>query len=133
MQDPRSLEAAEIVQELQALRGEMQRCASRMFDLSQTLYSKVRRAPSDDYTSRYVTFANSWSRFASMVDSSLRRTSGAIRLVETIQQEKVAKEEEQAERLAQERLRQKRVEASNPTPDLAELYGHEMVSYVASK
>ena len=129
--DPRNLESVEIVREIHSVRDEMDRLAARMVELSQALYSKVRRAPADDYTGRYVTFANAWTRFGSMVDGGLRRTSSVSRLVETIRREQ-AEAEEHAEREA--RLADKRAAREAETsasPDLVELYGQEMVSHAA--
>ena len=125
--DPRNLESAEIVQEIHVVRDEMDRLAARMVELSQSLYSKVRRAPADDYTSRYVTFANAWTRFGSMVDGGLRRTAGVSRLVANIRREQV-EAEEKAER---EATQEKRVEQQTASTDLVELYGQEMVTYAA--
>ena len=125
--DPRNLESAEIVQEIHVVRDEMDRLAARMVELSQALYSKVRRAPADDYTSRYVTFANAWTRFGSMVDGGLRRTASVSRLVANIRREQV-EAEEKAER---EATQEKRVEPQTASTDLVELYGQEMVTYAA--
>ena len=125
--DPRNLESAEIVQEIHVVRDEMDRLAARMVELSQSLYSKVRRAPADDYTSRYVTFANAWTRFGSMVDGGLRRTASVSRLVANIRREQV-EAEEKAER---EATQEKRVEPQTASTDLVELYGQEMVTYAA--
>lgn len=131
MSDPRNLESADLVKEIHALRDDMERMAARMVELSQTLYSKVRRAPSDDYTARYVTFANAWTRFGSMVDGGIRRTSGVARLVASIQQEKIEASEE-ADRKQREALRAQRAPKQTATaPDLVELYGEEMVNYAA--
>lgn len=126
--DPRTMACEELVQEIHTLREDMERTASRMVELAQSLYSKVRRSPSDEYTSRYITFANAWTRFGSMVDGGIRRTAGVTRLVSTIQREQQEAREE-AER--KEQLRSARVSAeAKPTvqPDLVELYGEEMVT-----
>lgn len=125
--DPRNLESAEIVQEIHVVRDEMDRLAARMVELSQSLYSKVRRAPADDYTSRYVTFANAWTRFGSMVDGGLRRTASVSRLVANIRREQVEAEEKDEREATQE----KRVEPQTASTDLVELYGQEMVTYAA--
>ena len=130
--DPRTLESAEIVKEIHSVRDEMDRLAARMVELSQALYSKVRRAPADGFTSRYVTFANAWTRFGSMVDGGIRRTASVSRLVETIRREQVEAEEhaEQEARQAEKRAAQQQA-APQATPDLVELYGQEMVSHAA--
>lgn len=124
--DPRTLESAEIVKEIHSVRDDMERLSTRMVELSQALYSKVRRAPTDDFTGRYVTFANAWMRFGSMVEGGIRRTSGATRLVETIHREK-REAEEQANREA--RLAEKRFKPTPEQADLVSLYGEEMVNH----
>jgi hypothetical protein len=122
--DPRTLESADLVREIHATRDEMNRLAARMVELSQVLYSRVRRAPADDFTSRYLAFANAWTRFGGMVDGGLRRTSGVTRLVESIQREKAEVESEG------QKVKPVAPPAS-PAPDLVELYGQEMVNHAA--
>lgn len=118
--DPRRLSIDEIVQEIQALRGEMDRTAVRMGELSQLLLGKVRRTPADDYTSRYLAFANAWLRLGSMVEGGVRRTANVSRLIVAIERERAEKTD----------TKPKPVKPSTPTPttDLVALYGEEMVS-----
>ncbi len=128
--DPRNLESVEIVMEIQSLRDDMERLSARMVELSQALYSKVRRAPADDYTSRYVTFANAWTRFGSMIEGGIRRTSSATRLVETIPREKMEAEEKTA-RDAKLAERKPKAAPDHGQADLVSLYGEEMVNHAA--
>lgn len=129
-QDPRMMASEELVQEIYALRQDMERTASRMVELAQTLYSKVRRSPSGEYTSRYLTFANAWTRFGSMVDGGIRRTSGVSRLVDTIPQEQQEAVQEAARKEASLQLAQKKAvkKQASVQPDLVELYGEDMVT-----
>jgi hypothetical protein len=122
--DPRNLENAEIVREIHSLRDDMERLSARMVELSQILYGKVKRAPSDDFTARYVAFANAWTRFGSMVVGGIRRTSSATRLVETVAREKREAEEMAAREVP---MPKKRPSTNGPT-DLVALYGEEMVN-----
>lgn len=121
----------EVVQEFGSLREEMGRTAIRMVELSQSLYGRVRSSTSDEYTSRYVTFANSWLRFGQMVEGALHRTNGAMRLVEQIRREKVAASEKEEREKEELRRRPVATSVASSQPDLVELYGEEMVNYAA--
>ena len=130
--DPSRLEHDEIVQEIQSVKTEMERLAARMVELSQVLYRGVRRAPSDDYTSRYIAFANAWTRFGSMVDGGLRRTSGVTRLVTSIHQERLDAEESTRIKEARDRVQVERKATKSSvatSTDLISLYGEEMVNH----
>ena len=126
--DPRNLDQDQIVAEIHSLRDDMGRLASRMVELSQVLHGKTRRTPADEFTARYVTFANAWTRFGSMVESGIRRTGGVTRIVVTAQREKAEalQKAEQAARTVVPPVKQ-----ASTQPDLIELYGEEMVKYAA--
>lgn len=114
-----------LVHEIHVLRDDMERMAIRMVELSQKLHGRVRRAPADDYTARYVMFANAWTRFGAMVEGAIRRTRGVTRLVSGVPQERLEASAKEVEKP----IVPPPVQAST---DLAELYGEEMVKYVAS-
>lgn len=121
--DPRSMSYDEIVQEVQTLKHDMERATNRVVELSLTLYSRVRQTPSDDYSSRYLSFANTWTRLGQMVEASLHRTGGAFRLMETVRRDKQDVQEERPVRTPR-----KKAASQSPTTDLSELYGAEMVT-----
>lgn len=127
--DPRHMTYDEVVQEFDSLREEMGRTANRMVELSQSLYGRVRSTPSDEYTSRYVTFANSWTRLGQMVEGALHRTNGVMRLMDQIKREKVAASEK--EEREKEAARRRPAPPTTDQPDLVELYGQEMVNYAS--
>jgi hypothetical protein len=126
--DPRQMSAEEIVQEIHLLRDSVGKTAHRIVELSQTLYSKVRRTPADDYTARFVLFANTWLRLGAMVEGGIRRTSSTTRIIEGVHREK--REAEVHESAKKPKL--------VPTPPvtltpLAELYGEEMVNHATAR
>jgi hypothetical protein len=127
LRDPRSMSHDEIVAEIQTLRGELERNCTRLVELSMGLYNKARRGPSDDYTSRYLSFASNWTRFAQMVEGALQRTGSSFRLIESVRREQ--QQVEEAPR--PQRSARKKASTSQPSSDLVELYGPEMVTYAA--
>lgn len=126
--DPRQMTAEEIVQEVYLLRDGMEKTAQRIVELSQTLYSKVRRTPADDYTSRFILFANTWTRLGAMVEGGIRRTASTTRIIDGVKREKREAEVKEATKPPTP----KPVKPSATTP-LAELYGEEMVNHAAAR
>lgn len=125
--DPRSMTYDEIAQEIQSLKGDLEGTINRVLELSLAMYGKVRQTPADDYSSRYLTFANNWTRFGQMVEATLHRTSSAFRLIESARQDK--RDAEEAQEAATARTaRQNRKKMPSPPSDLSELYGAEMVT-----
>jgi len=123
----------DLVREIQSVREDMEKLASRMVELSQTLYQRVRKSPVDDYTSRYVAYANAWTRFGSMVDGGIRRTAGVNRLVAAIHRDRVEAEDAAQRQAQKERARLAREGRRSVTTDtdLISLYGEEMVNHAA--
>lgn len=123
--DPRSMSYDEITREIQTLKGDLERTVNRVLELSLAMYGKVRQTPSDEYSTRYLSFANTWTRFSQMVEVSLQRTGSAFRLIDTIKQEQREAEQEAARPARPSR---KKVAPQPYSSDLSELYGTEMVT-----
>ena len=71
----------EIILEISGLRDEIEAKGVRIYTLAQTLYQRVRRAPADDTTAIYMTYANAWTRFAGMVSQGAVRTASISRVL----------------------------------------------------
>jgi hypothetical protein len=117
----------EIILEVHRLRDEIESRSRRVVELSQTLYNQVRRQP-DDYTSRFVVFANTWVRFGSMVEGGIRRTGTTTRLIEGVRKE-IREAKEQADAV---KAKPKPERRQDHLSSLVELYGEEMVSDAAA-
>lgn len=118
--DPRAA-----IDEIDSIRGRMEQDARRIYELSRAIHQYARRTPSD-VTSAYVMYANTWTRFAGMVDQGLRRTTTPCRVV-TAALEKNAREEE---------AKEKKPPIQRPAPrgllppndDMVELFGEDLVN-----
>ena len=130
--DPRRMTYDEIVQEIHGLKAEMERATSRVVELSLALYSRCRQNTADEYANRYLSFANTWTRFGQMVEASLQRTNSAARLVGSIAADRQAAADDDA-RVQRQAARRAKKAASQQAPrtDLVELYGEEMVTNAA--
>lgn len=132
IRDPRRMTYDEIVQEIHGLKAEMERAVTRVVELSLALHSRVRQNQSDEYATRYLSFANTWTRFGQMVEASLQRTGSVSRLVKTIAADKQAAADDGERQQRQEARRAKKsAPRQQTTPDLVELYGEEMVTNAA--
>jgi len=144
MKDPKTMEYPEIIGEIQALRTTLREKGQRIFELTRILHDRVRKQGADDYTSRYLAFAQANVRFVGGMEQGLQRIASIDRLVGTIQKEqKEAEEQVLREKREKERqvLREKRekerpkkrgYEASaSPLADLTELFGQEMIEDAA--
>jgi len=74
----------EITIEISDLQSEIKRHGLRIYALAHGLHTKVRRAPADDTTSIYLTYAHSWTRFSGMVSQGLARTAHAGRILKLL-------------------------------------------------
>ena len=74
----------EIVLEIRGLQQDVQSKSVRIQGLSQALYRRVRKAPVDDDTSVYITYANAWTRFAGMVQQGVTRTTHTARVLKRL-------------------------------------------------
>jgi hypothetical protein len=134
---------AQIVAEITHLRSTVEGASRRIYELSRMLYDQMRRgsvngsrndATANDSRDAYVTYANSWTRFAGMIQQGLQRMRHSDRLLRMIEDDA----HERAERPAPEDP-----ETSHPQPvnidqahavpnesplrDFIDLYGEEMV------
>lgn len=126
--DPRRMTYDEIVREILGLKSDMERTTARIVELSLVLYSRIRQSPSDEYSNRYLSFANTWTRLGQMVEASLQRTSSAGRLIESVKRDKEVASDEQERQDKKARESKKAAPRQAPMPDLMELYGEEMVT-----
>jgi hypothetical protein len=78
---PQLMSPDAIIAEIGELRGELDVRLTRIHALAQGLYHQVRRAPADDNTSVYITYANAWMRFAGMVNQGVLRTASASKVL----------------------------------------------------
>jgi hypothetical protein len=83
-QNPQALTNEEIIAEISGLRDEIERKGTRVHELSNALYRRVRKAPADDTTAIYLTYANAWMRFSGMVSQGITRTAGAVRILKRL-------------------------------------------------
>jgi len=107
----------EIDLEILGLQGEIQTKGSRIHELAQTLYQRVRRAPADDSTAIYITYANAWTRFAGMVSLGAVRTSRVARVLR-----RLPPKMEHADRPEQARRLVKPQERAAPAEALIAMY-----------
>lgn len=136
--NPALMEPDEIIQEIKNLRGDMERSATRLYELSRVLYTKARRDPDVDRTPSRILFANAWGRFSGAVGQGLRRASSADRVLEVPERERQDREErdrrEEARKVRQEAREHKRninpsLIPSDGVEDLVELFGQEVVNH----
>jgi hypothetical protein len=81
MRLPTIMTPEEIILEIKSLRDEIEIKSVRIHTLAQTLYQRVRRAPADDTTAIYMTYANAWTRFAGMVSQGSARTASISKVL----------------------------------------------------
>lgn len=81
--NPLHMTPDEIVAEVRELRTGLERGARRIHELSRTLYHRARRS-GEDNAPAYITYANSWTRFAGMVSHGLARQSNVERLIRPV-------------------------------------------------
>jgi hypothetical protein len=67
---------AELCGEASSIRKELDASAERLRGVYSYLYTSVRKLPSDELTSAYLSVANSGKRFSGMVLQASKRTSG---------------------------------------------------------
>lgn len=136
--NPGLMEPDEIIQEIKDLRGEMERVASRLYELSRVLYTKARRDPDVEKTPSRILYANAWGRLAGAVGQGLRRTSSADRILERPERERHEREDRERREHAVQARREAREHkrAINPSlipsdgvDDLVELFGQEVVNH----
>lgn len=132
MHNPATMEYPEILKEIQSLRASMRADGRRIHELSVVLQTRVRRAEKDDFSPRYIAYANACIRFAGGVEQAAVRTASFDRVVGTIVQE----QEQAAEKLEQDAKNAKAKEAkaaklrppaSGGMADLVSLFGQEMI------
>lgn len=129
MKDPKTMEYAEIVGEIQAIRGTLREKGQRIYELSRVLQDRVRKAGADEYTSRYTAFVTANARFVGGLEQGLQRVASFDRIVGTIQKEQ-DEAEEREEQAKREKARPKKRDYSSPASplaDLTELFGQEMI------
>ena len=74
----------EISQEISGLQKGVEERATRIHALAQAIQHQVRRAPVDDNTSIYISYAKAWDRFAGLVSQGSSRTASINRLLKTL-------------------------------------------------
>jgi len=124
---PSLMEPRAAIDEINAIRDRMEQDARRIYELSRSIHQYARRAPSD-VSSAYLMYANTWTRFAGMVDQGLRRTTTPCRVV-TSTLEKVAREEEARSKENKPPIqRQAPRGLLPPNDDMVELFGEDLVN-----
>lgn len=136
MQDrrlPSTMKPEEIVQEITELQSAMKLSVERTFELSKALYSQTRRKASDNNTSAFVNFANSWSRFSGAVAQGLNRLSSSEKILKRTQEETIRLAKEADEQKVKDEERKKTVQSRKQKQkaslfgDMVELYGEDVV------
>ena len=74
----------EISQEISSLQKGVEERATRIHALAQALHHQIRRAPTDDNTSIYISYARAWDKFAGLVSQGSSRTASVGRLLRTV-------------------------------------------------
>jgi hypothetical protein len=125
--NPANLQPQEIVSEIADLRDYIDQSTRRIYELSRTLHDRMRRMdPGGDSRGIYTTYANSWSRFAGMVQQGLQRTRHADRVLGLLPRNEQT--EPQTPAPAPVPVNQAQiVPAPSPLEDFISLYGEEMV------
>lgn len=137
--DPREAssrdEPAEIIQQMQDLRQEIDGSIARLHELGTLLRTKAMRTRTEESPSQIV-FANAHLRLAGALNQGLRRAASMDRvlIVARLEREEEERRREQEEQRAVQRKRQQQVaQLQNPTDsDFDDLYGElygEEVTY----
>ncbi len=130
MRDPQGMTYPEIIGEIQSLRASMRETGQRIYELTRILQDRVRKQGADEFTARYLAFANANTRFVGGMEQGLQRTASFDRVVGTIQKEQ--KEAEEREKQEKERPRKRDYKSSAvPLADLSALFGQEMIDDAA--
>jgi hypothetical protein len=119
-QNPAVMTPDEIIQEIGSLERELSVRVTRMHRLAQGLYHQVRRAPSDDNTAVYITYANAWMRFAGIANQGAMRTVLASKVLRKLTP---LKTQEDTKKSLPAKL--KPVVPTSPVEDLITLYGKD--------
>ena len=136
MKTPTTMTYPEIILEIQNTRASMRADGRRIHELCSILQTRVRRAEKDDFSSRYIAYANACIRFVGGVEQAAVRTASFDRVVGTI----VKEQEQAAEKLAQDAkdAKAKDAKAAKLRPpeaggmaDLVSLFGQEMIDDAA--
>lgn len=130
---PSTMKPEEIVQEITELQSTMKLSVERTFELSKALYSQTRRKASDNNTSAFVNFANSWSRFSGAMAQGLNRISSSEKILKRTQEEttRLATEADEQKIKDEERKKtrqsRKQKQSASLFGDMIELYGEDVV------
>jgi len=123
MLNPSTMTYTEILGEIQSRRASMRAEGKRIFELSRILQDRVRRAGADEFSARYLNYANACIRFVGGVEQAGQRTASFDRTVATIEKEREAAEKS---RQAQAKPKPQRLVTQGMT-DLASIFGQEMI------
>ena len=123
--NPATMTPEEMVLEMQELQQGLTRGAVRIHELSRFLYQRVRRAPADDTTSIYVTYANALTRFSGVVQQGIGRLKSAERVLGMLPK---AEREETPPPAPRREPETGAAARRSPLEDLMDLYGQEMTN-----
>jgi hypothetical protein len=143
MRNPVKMSEEEIVTEIRALSGELNRTALRISELSKNLHDRavrLRRDPDEptrDMGAVYVAYANAWGRLGGLVGQGVRRTASLDRAVQGGRERFAAvSKQRENERIAAERVaaRKASIDAifaknQGSVNDLVELYGEDVADH----
>lgn len=144
--NPLSMEPDQIVGEITHLRDGIDQSSRRILELSRTLHDRMRRenrarlarsqsvrsgTPESNEATRtglYLTYANLWTRFASMVQQGLQRSRQADRVIRLLPDEApVLPTQAEAEAAPEPAPEAQTVPTPSPLEDFITLYGEEMM------
>lgn len=125
----------DLVKEAIQIRKDIQGQARRLQEIYSSLYVSVRRSPSSDMTSAYVTFANAGKRFAGVLLQVTDRTASFDKILVTAKEEMEEKERRRAQERADRVRREAKKEAARKLAetqstflhpeDISDLFGSE--------
>ena len=132
--NPANMLPEDILQEISALREGIEQGARRILELSKTLHDRMRRTdPSAADRSVYLTYSNSWSRFAGMVQQGLQRTRQADRLLRLLPERE---DSQTPDRAVPEPVRVDEAHSmpvTSPLDDFIKVYGEEYMQDAADR
>jgi hypothetical protein len=142
MRNPVKMSEEEIVTEIRALSGELNKTALRISELSKNLHDRavrLRRDPDEptrDMGAVYVAYANAWGRLGGLVGQGVRRTASLDRAVQGGRERLAAvSKQRENERIAAERAAARKAsldallaKTQGSVDDLVELYGEDVVT-----
>jgi len=127
LQNPDHMSSEEVFSEISSLQTEIRVRGVRLHHLARSLYQRARRAPSDDSTAIYITYANTVTKFAGAVEQILRRNDRTARILKLLP-EKVIERPAPLEKQEKAPL----VEAGSPMESLIQGYIEEALTETSS-